>query len=250
MKKIFTALAIAALSVPMAWSQTTGAPEDFRTPGDCELQSSFKLKDGAGVVEFTITAPTTYGNTDWDKSNLTEDQLIDKVQLLRSGNGEYNLELQTWENVKPGATLTFTDTDFDEYGIQYNYSVSVTQWEKTNSYAASKYITVGLVPKTPERTVASNKGLTPISIDVTVKDNLDTDGNELPVPITKLTVKRKLDDYYAKWELIGEVASPKSARHIISRIRRLKPVKNISMPQMCIQTSVRAPTAVIRSSLV
>ena len=177
MKKIFT-LAVACLVTAGVRAERPAEPSDFTL--------TFSIENGQPVVSGSLKAPTTF--------YYPEDPLtgLDRIEITRSSYevGESDEPVYTIENPTPGSTYTFTDECDLPLQLGYSYTYYARAYLGTeSSYSCYKQIFIGYKPASPSVSIATaDRGEGPVTLTMVAPVN-DSNGNPLPVSLTRLVVK-------------------------------------------------------------
>lgn len=197
MNKFTVLMAAVSMTAISAMAVRPGEPTNF--------SMTFDINGGNPVMRGQITAPTHDGSY----SNPQELTTIDKIYIVR-GNytlGESDEPVYTILNPVPGQTYTFVDECEEPLQIGYDYSYTaravVGAEEGYGAYCSAYY---GIKPAAPTVSVATEvNGALPLTVTMTAPTQ-DNKGNELTVPLTKLSIYHFIS--YGNEVLEHEIANP------------------------------------------
>ncbi|MCD8385489.1 MAG: T9SS type A sorting domain-containing protein [Bacteroidales bacterium] len=139
------------------------------------------LDPAQGGIVIDVTAPITYDD-DADSDKI--EGLIDRMEIQRSSDGGETYEtIKYWNNVEPGAELSFVDEDVDFNGNYVYYKAVVTKGSASSSLAKGTYASKD-APDIDNLSVISNKGAAPVTVSFTLPSNVAS-------PLTSVYINRR-----------------------------------------------------------
>ena len=162
------------------------------TPADpSDIKLSFGYDAGAPAIFISFRAPSTEKSYFGDGAPLTQN--IDRIELQRRNSdtwGERWETVNTFTDVTPGVTLSYTDKGIEE-GKNYEYMPVAYIGDENSSTYNYESVYAGIKPAKPTIKAESFKGSAPVTVTVTAPTKLE-DGGTLDQNLTSIEIKRTI----------------------------------------------------------
>lgn len=208
MKKLYIASILCAMPFCFAGATSSSdvlhqAPAKVTPEDPSDLTLKFGYDNSEPAIFITFKAPTHEKSYSGQGAQLTQN--LDKIEINRRVLGSYEWEkITTFENVTPGATLSFTDKDIEE-GETYTYNPVAYIGEDGSSTWNYESIYAGIRPEAPSVTATSFRGSAPVTLTITAPSRLEG-GDPIEMPLTGLRIERMIG--YGEFETVHTISSP------------------------------------------